>query len=112
MFIFIWLLFGVIGAIIGNPKGRGGDGFLLGILFGPIGILIILVIKGNRKTCPFCKELINKEAVRCSRCQKELVSTMDNPNQIPTIPPKKNILKQPAFWVLLILLILIILLLV
>lgn len=72
-FLLIWLLFGIVAAMIGKQKGEGLSGFILGILFGPIGILIVLFGKGNRKTCPACKELIHKDATRCPRCQKDLI---------------------------------------
>lgn len=73
MFILFWILFGIIAAVIGDKKGQGLFGLFLGILLGPLGILIILTTKGDRKSCPYCKELIHKKATRCSHCQKELL---------------------------------------
>ena len=71
-FLLIWFLFGIVAAMIGKRKGEGLLGFIVGILLGPIGILIVLFSKGNRKICPACKEFIHKDATRCPRCQKEL----------------------------------------
>jgi hypothetical protein len=70
--IVIIIIFGIIAAIIGDKKGQGLFGLFLGILLGPLGVLIMLTTKGNRKNCPYCKELIHKNATRCSHCQKEL----------------------------------------
>lgn len=38
------LLLGIIGALLGSLKGRAAFGFVLGLLIGPIGWLIILVL--------------------------------------------------------------------
>ena len=41
----LWLVFGIIGAWIATTKGRSGCGwFLLSILLGPIGLVIIAVL--------------------------------------------------------------------
>jgi RNA polymerase subunit RPABC4/transcription elongation factor Spt4 len=63
-----WVLCGIIGAMIGSRKGAGCSGFLLGILLGPLGIIISIVMRGDRKACPYCKELIQKDAVKCPKC--------------------------------------------
>jgi hypothetical protein len=43
--IVIWGICALVGMAIGNPKGRGGQGFVLGLLLGLIGIGIILCLK-------------------------------------------------------------------
>jgi len=72
LFVVIWLLCGVAAAMIGSQKGEGCLAFIIGFLLGPFGILFALLSSGNRKTCPFCKEKIHKDAVVCPRCQREL----------------------------------------
>jgi len=64
---------GLIAAAIGQRKGEGCGAFIVGVFLGPLGILAALFSKGNRKTCPFCKELIHKDAVVCPRCQRDLI---------------------------------------
>jgi hypothetical protein len=39
-FLVLWLLFGLLGWVIGSGKGKGGEGFALGFLLGPLGMLI------------------------------------------------------------------------
>lgn len=63
------MLCAIVAALIGARKGEGFLAFILGLLLGPIGILIALVSKGNRRPCPWCKETVHKEAVVCPRCR-------------------------------------------
>jgi len=74
--ILIWLvfgiIFGIIGAMIGSSKGEGCFGFLICVLLGPLGLLIVIFMKGVRKTCPYCKELIHKDAMVCPKCQRDM----------------------------------------
>jgi hypothetical protein len=69
--LLLWILCGVIAAIIGAKKGEGFLAFIVGILLGPFGILAAIASKGKRKQCQFCKELIHKDATVCSHCQRE-----------------------------------------
>ena len=71
IFVF-WILCGAIASMIGARKGEGFTGFVIGILLGPIGVIVVLLSKGNRKKCPFCAELVNKEAIVCPHCQRDL----------------------------------------
>ena len=52
------------------PKGEGCMSFVIGVLFGPFGILFALLSSGNRVTCPNCREKIHREATVCPRCQR------------------------------------------
>jgi len=78
MFILGWLLCGLIAGAIGKRKGEGFLSFIIGIIFGPFGILFALISKGNRINCPYCKELVHKDAIRCSHCQKDLPEKINN----------------------------------
>ena len=95
--LIFWLLCGVVAAVIGAKKGAGGTGFILGVLLGPFGILIVLFVKGDRKTCPFCRELIHESAIVCSHCQRDVVFKPTRPpssksvtNKLPPPPRKKS----------------------
>ena len=68
----IWVVSIFLAAAIGGRKDAAGTGLVLGIFLGPLGVLLALVIQGDRKACPYCKELINKAAVKCPRCQSSL----------------------------------------
>lgn len=51
--LFVWfvgaIFCGAIGGAIGAAKGKGGFGFFLGFIFGPIGILIVAVLPNDKR---------------------------------------------------------------
>jgi hypothetical protein len=93
--IIAWVFFGFIGAAIGSSKGLGGTGFILGLLLGPIGILIVAVMSPTPEAqarrdaevagathslggsmqlrpCPWCAEQIQPAAVVCRYCGRDV----------------------------------------
>lgn len=68
----LWFISGAIAAAIGNYKGLAWNGLLLGVILGPIGIALVIMMKGNREPCPYCKEKIVNTALVCIHCKKEL----------------------------------------
>jgi hypothetical protein len=93
MAIFLlWLLCGLIAGTIGKRKGEGFFAFIIGLIFGPFGIIFALISRGNRRTCPYCKELIHKDAIRCPHCQKEFIEiNNESPVQTPIYNNRKQI---------------------
>ncbi|MBA2435711.1 MAG: zinc ribbon domain-containing protein [Pyrinomonadaceae bacterium] len=76
--ILFWAIVGgFVGALIGQRKGRTGEGAVLGLILGPIGWLVVALgpdyktAQESRK-CPFCAELVKKEANVCKHCGRDL----------------------------------------
>ena len=72
--LFWWCLIGGgVGAIVGKhfraqPLAGGG----LGVIFGPLGWLLIYTIKDVREKCSECLSPVPEGASRCARCGAEL----------------------------------------
>ena len=83
--LFLWLLFGIVSAVVASKKGRSGcDWFALGVLLGPFGFILALVVSPNQKKvdaaalksgtmkkCRFCAELIRREATKLSLLRRK-----------------------------------------
>ena len=92
----------LLGLAIGSGKGRSGEGFFLGLLFGLIGCLIVAVMQptpeaeaermslvnnvvnaqaggslqgaeSGSRPCPWCAETIKSAAIVCRFCGRDVV---------------------------------------
>lgn len=67
----ILILFGIGAAIVASNKGASGIlWFFLGVILGPIGLLLAFFSGGKR--CPYCKSKIHKDATICPKCQQKI----------------------------------------
>ena len=83
LLIPVWILIGIITALIGSRKADPDERvarftlyFLIGIILGPIGLLLASVDSGGAVTCPACRKTVSGKASICPHCRNELpVST-------------------------------------
>lgn len=110
--IIFWVICGVLTSITASNKGRDGVGwFIIGVLLGPLGFLISLVVSkndevveqksistGTTKKCPFCAELVKKEALICKHCKSDLSkSKITNTQPIANETPSKVASKLKSY---------------
>lgn len=98
-----WVLLGMIPAAIANNKGHSPmTWWFYGAMLFPIAFLHALLVKpndgelakraiasGTSRVCPFCAELIRKEAVVCRYCRHS-VPVPVSPVQTPPTPPVES----------------------
>lgn len=90
-FIVLWLICGGIAAMIASSKGGSGViGFIVGVLLGPIGVIVSFFLgnekaaaaaqisTGERKKCPRCAELVQPDAMVCKHCNHEFSTVSVN----------------------------------
>jgi hypothetical protein len=71
-YLGVWLLMGVVGCALGSCRQRAFDGFILGVLLGPIGWVLILLLDHRGRKCPACLGVVPQQARRCQHCGDEL----------------------------------------
>ncbi len=87
MIFILWFSLSLFAASIANKKGRSGNAFFfLAFFLSPVvGIIAALaadsspegierneLLKGLSRKCPFCAELVKKDAAICKHCGKDL----------------------------------------
>ena len=66
------LLSGLVGAAIGQGRGRRGAGFFFGLIAGPIGWAVVAAGPDLRTRCRFCQAPVAAKAERCPHCAADL----------------------------------------
>ena len=81
LIMFVWLLCGLWAGSINKGKGHSyAAGFILGVLLGPIGVILAAIsgkVDLDTATCPYCQEKVRPGAVVCKHCQSKLVVEID-----------------------------------
>lgn len=88
--VFLLSLAAVLGAfivtwVVGARKGYPWAGFFLGLFLSWIGLIILLLLPpkagvarsqtlrtGVKAVCPFCKELVQPDALVCPHCRRDV----------------------------------------
>jgi uncharacterized membrane protein YeaQ/YmgE (transglycosylase-associated protein family) len=77
--IAIWLVCGIVAGIIGSAKNAGVQGFILGVMLGPLGILAAFAVDG-RMNCSQCGTKLNAGAKICPSCHDPVSGGLDFPD--------------------------------
>lgn len=71
-FLSAFVLFGAVGAVIGQRKGRTAAGLCWGLVLGPIGWLLVGLGPSRRElqsvACPHCAGVLPKGQAECRHC--------------------------------------------
>lgn len=79
-YFFIWLILSVCCAVLAGNRGRNEiSWFFISALISPlIGFILLIILddmsedvaikSGSKKTCLYCAEIINSEAIKCKHC--------------------------------------------
>jgi len=69
----IYSTFPIIGGLIGAKNNSIAAGVVLGLLLGPLGVLLmVMTLNNKRRECPYCYEVINNKALKCPHCQSDI----------------------------------------
>lgn len=111
MIIFLWIMCGVLTGVIASNKGRSvGLWALYGFALGPLAVIHAFashtnttqveadaVAAGTLRKCPFCAELVKREALICRHCRSELPRVDVEPLTVRVQPaPGQPVPVQPA----------------
>ncbi len=78
----VWGISAIIAAWIGSTKGEAGLSCLMGLVFGPLGILMAILSSGKRARCPQCQEWIFRDAKVCPFCQLKSPAFQKGPSNV------------------------------
>ncbi|MDO9289499.1 MAG: zinc ribbon domain-containing protein [Thermodesulfovibrionales bacterium] len=76
-YVILLAIAGIVGSIIAIRKGRSPMVWFFLCAIVPLLIAVIIVLpplasKGYTKRCPYCAEIIKKDAIVCKHCGREL----------------------------------------
>ncbi len=72
--LLLWFAISSLGGwLLGALKRRPQPGFWLGLLFGPVGWILLLLLPRVRPACPGCGRPLEDEAKSCPHCGRVLI---------------------------------------
>lgn len=108
----IWFMCGMIGAAIMSARSHSSaTGFVLGVIFGPLGVLIASVLalqpaqaantaemmgQQDRRPCPHCAEMIMRDAKVCRFCGREVEPLPKPISVVPLVISGGSLVRCPV----------------
>jgi len=77
----IWILCAILGGMVGSRNRAGGLGFMIGLLFGPLGVIAAFSLD-KREKCPCCGGRLNGLPLICPHCNSSLEHKSSEQGQI------------------------------
>ncbi len=94
IFLVFWLIFGVVGGMIMSGKGRSScGGFALGVLLGPIGLIIALLVRPSAHH--EAERQLEIEALKGGGSAPSKLPN-EQPREMPRRRPSKQPQEQPG----------------
>lgn len=91
--LLFWLLMAIIVAVVASINGLGAvPWFFYALLVWPVALIHVLVkprsvaaataqaVAEGRRPCPFCAEMIKREAKLCPHCRQDLTPSLPAPS--------------------------------
>jgi hypothetical protein len=107
--LIVWLIFGIAAALLAHERnGQAAGGFMLGVLLGPIGLLIVAAVARpqpetlpplktpNTRPCPSCAAAIPALARSCQFCRAHTGFPMAPRATATPTPPASSSASKPA----------------
>lgn len=102
--IVVWIACGIAAGAVASNKGRSVGGWtFIGVLLGPVGVLLALVVAPNQsametsaiasgasRQCPYCAEIVRSQAVVCKHCGRDLEPLPAPPAPKPVDPDQER----------------------
>ncbi len=69
--VVLWIMSAIAGAFAGGSRNAAMGGFLLGLFFGPVGLIAALGLD-DRYQCPRCRGRLDGRGEICQHCGQEI----------------------------------------
>lgn len=71
--IWVWVVSVILATMVGNRVDQPVGGFLVGLVFGPLGVLIVALYAHVRtRSCPSCGKVVRTDINVCPFCGRPI----------------------------------------
>ncbi|NKB66352.1 MAG: hypothetical protein GKR89_04780 [Candidatus Latescibacteria bacterium] len=96
-YLALWLICGAFGGAIANARtGAGGKGFVLGLLLGPLGLILAFFV--GARSCPHCHGKVHNNARVCRHCGRDIPRPKQTISRKSMVKGGAANISSGAFW--------------